>query len=102
MAKDVLFEIGLEELPARFVDNAEKQSKEKTKNWMKELRISFESVKSFSTTRRLAVLINQVSEIQESLDIEAKEPAEKIAKDEKGNWTKAAIEIGRASCRERV
>src|SRR5699024_4274831 len=91
MAKDVLFEIGLEELPARFVDNAEKQLKEKTKNWLKELRISFESVKSFSTPRRLAVLINQVSEIQESLDIEAKGPAEKIAKDEKGNWTKAAI-----------
>ncbi|MFD1850250.1 glycine--tRNA ligase subunit beta [Oceanobacillus bengalensis] len=91
MSKNVLFEIGLEELPARFVDQAEQQLLENTKKWLQELRISFDNVRSFSTPRRLAVLIMGVAEVQTTIEEEAKGPAEKIAKDESGNWTKAAI-----------
>lgn len=91
MGKDVLFEIGLEELPARFVARAEQQLRENTEKWLQELRISFQSIRSFSTPRRLAVLISDVADKQASLDIEAKGPAEKIAKDDQGEWTKAAI-----------
>lgn len=91
MTKNVLFEIGLEELPARFIDDAEKQLREKTKKWLEELRITYTSVTSFSTPRRLAVLINQVAEEQNTVVEEAKGPALKIAKDEHDYWTKAAI-----------
>lgn len=91
MTKNVLFEIGLEELPARYVDDAEKQLAEKTKRWLVDLRISYESITSFSTPRRLAVLINGVAEKQITIEEEAKGPALSIAKDKEGNWTKAAI-----------
>ncbi|WP_085991880.1 glycine--tRNA ligase subunit beta [Oceanobacillus senegalensis] len=91
MTKDVLFEIGLEELPARFVDDAEKQLLEKTKDWLNDLRISFEKITTYSTPRRLAVLINGIAEFQETIEEEAKGPAVKIAKDGNGDWTKAAI-----------
>ncbi|SDQ49163.1 glycyl-tRNA synthetase beta chain [Virgibacillus subterraneus] len=91
MAKDVLFEIGLEELPARFIDKAESQLISKTKDWLDELRISYDSITSFSTPRRLAVLIKDVAETQTSLEEEVKGPAVKIAKDDEGSWTKAAI-----------
>ncbi|WP_188453630.1 glycine--tRNA ligase subunit beta [Virgibacillus oceani] len=91
MAKDALFEIGLEELPARFVDDAEQQLLEKTEIWLKELRISFASVTSYSTPRRIAVFIQDMAEEQTTIEEEAKGPAEKIAKDAEGNWTKAAI-----------
>ncbi|MFD2630856.1 glycine--tRNA ligase subunit beta [Oceanobacillus kapialis] len=91
MAKDVLLEIGLEELPARFVDDAEKQLKENTASWLQEQRISYHSICSYSTPRRLTVHITKVAEEQETIEEEAKGPAEKIAKDEEGNWTKAAI-----------
>ncbi|WP_099158535.1 glycine--tRNA ligase subunit beta [Virgibacillus ndiopensis] len=91
MAKDALFEIGLEELPARFVDDAEQQLVLKTEDWLKELRISFTSITSFSTPRRIAVLIHDMAEEQTTMEEEAKGPAEKIAKDADGNWTKAAI-----------
>ncbi|MFC4558844.1 glycine--tRNA ligase subunit beta [Virgibacillus kekensis] len=91
MAKDLLLEIGLEELPARFIDDAEKQLKKKTAAWLEELRISYESVTSFSTPRRLAVLLKGVAEEQTSIEEEVKGPAEKIAKDQEGNWSKAAI-----------
>ncbi|MFD1038510.1 glycine--tRNA ligase subunit beta [Virgibacillus byunsanensis] len=91
MTKDVLFEIGLEELPARFVDHAEKQLAEKTKDWLNELRIAYDSLVSYSTPRRLAVLVRGVAEEQTTIEEEAKGPTEKIAKDADGNWTKAAI-----------
>jgi len=91
MAKDVLFEIGLEELPARFIDSAEMQLRSKTEKWLNDLRISFESITSFSTPRRLAVVIKNVAEFQATVEVEVKGPAVKIAKDENGNWTKAAI-----------
>ncbi|WP_042145971.1 glycine--tRNA ligase subunit beta [Paucisalibacillus sp. EB02] len=91
MAKNVLFEIGLEELPARFIDDAEHQLKEKTIKWLDELRISYTKVESFSTPRRLAVIIHNIAEKQATIEEEAKGPAIKIAQDNEGNWTKAAV-----------
>ena len=88
---DVLFEIGVEELPARFIDDAEKQLVDKTKQWLTELRIDYDSISSFSTPRRLAVIIHQIADQQKSIREEVRGPSEKIAKDEEGNWTKAAI-----------
>ncbi|MFC4022765.1 glycine--tRNA ligase subunit beta [Oceanobacillus longus] len=95
MATDVLFEIGLEELPARFIDDAENQLLKKTTAWLKDLRISYDSIKSFSTPRRLAVLIKNMAEYQTTIEEEAKGPAIKIAKDENGEWSKAAIGFSR-------
>src|SRR5690625_3210525 len=91
MTQDVLFEIGLEELPARFIDDAEAQLLSKTEKWLEELRVSHESITSFSTPRRLAVLIKGLAEEQTTIEVEAKGPTEKIAKDAEDNWTKAAI-----------
>lgn len=90
MAKDVLFEIGLEELPARFIDQAEKELKENTADWLNDLRIQYNSIHSYSTPRRLSVLILGVSDKQSSMVEEVRGPAEKIAKDSEGNWSKAA------------
>ena len=71
MAKDVIIEIGLEELPARFIDDAEKQFLDNTVKALTELRISYESITSFSTPRRLAVQINDVAEFQTTIEEEA-------------------------------
>ncbi|OZU89942.1 glycine--tRNA ligase subunit beta [Virgibacillus indicus] len=91
MAKDVLFEIGLEELPARFIDSAQSQLAEHTQIWLKDLRLSYNKITAFSTPRRLAVLITGLAEKQETVEEEAKGPSEKIANDSEGNWSKAAI-----------
>lgn len=91
MSKDLLIEIGLEEMPARFVTSSIEQLTDKLKNWFAEKQIEIGDVKSYSTPRRLAVLINDVSEAQEDIQEEAKGPAKKIALDENGNWSKAAI-----------
>lgn len=91
MAKHVLFEIGMEELPARFIDDAELQLKEKTAKWLEDLRIAYDSITSFSTPRRLAVRIENIADMQTTIEEEARGPALTIAKDENGEWTKAAI-----------
>ncbi|WLV23588.1 glycine--tRNA ligase subunit beta [Aciduricibacillus chroicocephali] len=95
MGKDVLFEIGLEELPARFINDAEKQLGDKTAAWLKEERISYEGLETYQTPRRLAVLIRNAADQQETIEEEAKGPAAKIAKDEEGNWSKAALGFAR-------
>lgn len=88
---NVLFEVGVEELPARFIDDAETQLKTKTINWLQDLRIDFEEVITYSTPRRLAVLIKGIAENQQTIDEEVRGPQIKIAKDADDNWTKAAI-----------
>lgn len=91
MSSNVLFEIGLEELPARFIDNAEKQLLSNTKKWLEDLRISYKEINSFSTPRRLAVLIKGISDQQLTIKEEVRGPSEQIAKDKDGNWSKAAL-----------
>lgn len=88
---DFLLEIGVEEMPARFVDQARKQLLERTEDWLKKQRISYADIQSFATPRRLAVLVEQLAHKQEDTAEEAKGPAQKIAVDEQGNWTKAAL-----------
>ncbi len=89
--KDLLLEIGLEEMPARFVTNSMNQLSDKIQAWMMEKKIDFDHVTAFSTPRRLAVMVEGISEAQEDVHEEAKGPAKKIAQDENGEWTKAAI-----------
>src|SRR5690625_2539562 len=88
---EVLFEIGLEELPARFIDNAEKQLLEKTTNWLTEERIRFEEAVTYATPRRLAIRIKGIDKEQKTIIEKVRGPKIDIAKDEEGNWTKAAI-----------
>lgn len=88
---DVLFEVGIEELPARFIDDAEAQLLDKTTSWLKEERIGFDKAVTFSTPRRLAIRIEGIEEEQATVVEKVRGPKMAIAKDEEGNWTKAAI-----------
>src|SRR5699024_8480989 len=91
MSNHVLLEIGIEELPARFIDNAEEQLLNKTKRWLEDMHITFGQVSSFSTPRRLAVNIEEIAAEQTTITEVVRGPQTKIAKDEAGEWTKAAI-----------
>lgn len=90
MAKNLLFEIGLEELPAHVVVPSMNQLKEKTEKFLKENRLDFEEIQAFSTPRRFAIHVSSLAEKQEDVEEEVKGPAKKIALDAEGNWSKAA------------
>lgn len=89
--RDLLLEIGLEEMPARFISDTISQLEQKVTDWLNQNKIAFEKLNGYSTPRRLAILVEGVTEAQEDINEEAKGPAKKIALDENGNWSKAAI-----------
>lgn len=83
-----LFEIGLEELPSRYVDEAERDLKKFVEKELTDCRIKYENVISYSTPRRISVIINGLSEKQDDLDKKSIGPSVDIAfKD--GKLTKA-------------
>ncbi|MBJ6363117.1 glycine--tRNA ligase subunit beta [Paenibacillus sp. GCM10012307] len=96
MAKDILLEIGLEEVPARFVRGAMNQLKEKTEKWLRDSRIAHGEISAYATPRRLAVLVRDAEERQSDINEEVKGPSRKIALDDQGNWSKAALGFARS------
>lgn len=96
MSKDLLFEIGLEEIPARFIRAAMEQLKDKTEKWMDSSRITHSGVTAYATPRRLSVLVKDVAERQEDISEEVKGPSRKIALDASGEWSKAALGFARS------
>ncbi|MDO3409178.1 glycine--tRNA ligase subunit beta [Saccharibacillus sp. CPCC 101409] len=96
MAKDLLLEIGLEEVPARFLRAAMNQLREKTEKWLDASRLGYEQVEAYATPRRLAVLARGVAEKQSDVSEEVKGPSRKIAQDANGEWTKAALGFARS------
>ncbi|MCH9266897.1 glycine--tRNA ligase subunit beta [Pediococcus acidilactici] len=91
MAHSYLLEIGLEEIPAHVVTPSIQQLAQKVTKFLKENRLSYDSIEQFSTPRRLAIRINGLGDRQPDIEEDAKGPARKIAQDADGNWTKAAI-----------
>ena len=96
MAKDLLLEIGLEEVPARFLRAAMNQLREKTGKWLDASRLSYDKVEAYATPRRLAVLARGVAEKQDDVNEEVKGPSRKIAQDANGDWSKAALGFARS------
>ncbi|WP_079476845.1 glycine--tRNA ligase subunit beta [Marinococcus halophilus] len=94
-ANHFLLEIGVEEMPARFVEGAVKQLKEKTETWLEEQRLSYSAVHMFSTPRRLALRVEDLADYQEDMVEEARGPAKKIALTDEGEWSKAALGFAR-------
>lgn len=93
--RDLLLEIGLEELPAQYVLRSEKQLGERVAAFLTDARIHFGNVTVYSTPRRLAVLVRDVAENQQDLTETLRGPAKKIAQDNEGNWSKAAAGFAR-------
>ncbi|WP_312906789.1 glycine--tRNA ligase subunit beta [Tissierella praeacuta] len=91
MNKSYLLEIGVEELPARFVGDALEQLQMNTSNLFKEERINYNNMRVYSTPRRLTLIIDGLGDKQEDLKETVKGPAKKIAFDEEGNPTKALL-----------
>ncbi|KRL04316.1 glycine--tRNA ligase subunit beta [Liquorilactobacillus oeni] len=95
MSHTFLLEIGLEEIPAHVVTPSAKQLAERLTAFFKEERLTFGTIVSFSTPRRLAVKVENLADKQADIEEEAKGPAKKIALDKDGNWSKAAIGFSR-------
>ncbi|RDY23954.1 glycine--tRNA ligase subunit beta [Romboutsia maritimum] len=87
----LLFEVGVEELPSRFVSSTLDQVKNNLTKLFNENRISFDNIETYGTPRRLTFIVKGISETQSNLEEEVKGPAKKIAVDENGNFTKPVL-----------
>ena len=90
-AQNLLLEIGCEELPASFVEPALSYLKEKISQKLSENHLSFTSVETFGTPRRLIVIVYDVPQVQPDREELIVGPSERAAFDENGNPTKAAL-----------
>lgn len=87
----LLFEIGMEELPARFLVQTLKEMKENLEGKLKDKRVKFDEIKTFGTPRRLVILVEGLSETQEDLDILNMGPAKQVAFGENGEISRAGL-----------
>ncbi|MFN4196907.1 MAG: glycine--tRNA ligase subunit beta [Caldimicrobium sp.] len=91
MSKNLLFEIGTEELPARFIEPALESLKNFTKLKLDQLEIPYENIKVAGTCRRLVLFVKKLSEKQKDREEEILGPAYNIAVDKEGKYTPALL-----------
>ena len=94
-AETLAFEIGVEEIPAFDLKNATAQLEKMVPEALDALGIPHGQVRIYSTPRRLIALVEQVATETEALEETFRGPSAKIAFDEQGNPTKAAIGFAR-------
>ena len=95
MAKDLLFEIGAEEIPAGFMPNILGQLKQLAETKLNDAHLPFESIETYGTPRRLALIVKGLSDTSAEISERHKGPSASIAYDADGNATKAAIGFAR-------
>jgi glycyl-tRNA synthetase beta chain len=89
--RELLFEIGVEELPASYAPPALEQLERGVRAGLEELRLGFGGVVTHGTPRRLAVVVHRLSERQTEFDEEAMGPASRVAFDAEGRPTRALL-----------
>ena len=89
MTESLLLEIGLEELPAKYVRSSAKQLGERVAKFLDDAKLGHGEVEVFATPRRLAVRVQDIQDKQADKVEVFKGPTLAIAKKD-GEWTKAA------------
>ena len=94
---DFLVEIGTEELPPKALRLLEESFKQSIEWYLTRHELTFDSVKSFASPRRLAVLVTNLIEQGPTRQLERPGPYINIAFDREGNPGKAALGFARSN-----
>ncbi len=89
--KELLLEIGTEEIPAGFIPQALSDLETSAIKELEGNRIEFQGVKTFGTPRRLVLVVESVAEKQRDIEMKKVGPSKQAAFDSKGNPAQAAI-----------
>ena len=95
MAKDLLLEIGVEEIPSAYMTEALANLKENAVLKLSQARLNYQSINCFGTARRLALIVNGLDEGQSDAVIENRGPKKSVAFDAEGNASKAGLGFAR-------
>lgn len=89
--KDFILEIGVEDLPARLLNNISSYIKDELQKLLESNEINYESINSAYTPRRLFFEITKLESQTKDKNLEIKGPPEKIAVGEDGKFNQAAL-----------
>lgn len=89
--RQFLLEVGVEEMPARFLSSLDQELQERFSAALTAAKLDFGQVLTFSTPRRLVVKILDVASVQAAEEMEILGPPARIAFDDQGQPTKAAL-----------
>ena len=95
MKRDLLLEIGTEEIPAHAMPNLLREMKRLAGEMFTEHRISYDEIRTLGTPRRMALIVTGAAERQADVSTETRGPAISIAFDADGNPTKAGAGFAR-------
>ncbi len=96
MVRDLVFEIGCEEIPAGFLPPALKAMKQLAAGLFREAGLEFSGISTLGTPRRLTLYVADLAEKQADRSESILGPPKKIAFDEDGRPTKAALGFARS------
>jgi len=88
--RDLLFEIGMEEIPASFLEPALAQLQKRFSEKASELKIGFGTLATLGTPRRLTLIVKDVAEKQEDITQELLGPSKSAGFGSDGKATRAA------------
>ena len=91
MLKELLLEIGTEEIPSVYLNPAIGKIEELTKKLFAENRVSHGQIKVFGSPRRLILFVENLSDRQESITSKVIGPPKRVSFNEKGLPTQAAV-----------
>ncbi|MBO8158666.1 glycine--tRNA ligase subunit beta [Thermosyntropha sp.] len=89
MTRDLVFEIGMEEIPAAYMPKALEDLKNNAVSLLNKARLNYTEVKTYGTPRRLTLYVRELNEKQEDAVIENRGPKKAAAFDAEGKPTKA-------------
>lgn len=92
---DYLLEIGTEELPASFLETAERELEEKIREALRKNRLEHGPIEVMYTPRRLALKIHKLSLRQKASEETVKGPPVSVSLDANGQPTQAALGFAR-------
>ena len=96
MGRDLLLELGVEEVPSAPLYDAVTQLKTRAAAALDDARLSYSEILAYGAPRRLALIVTDLAERQSDLSLKVKGPAARAAFDGGGNPTKAAEGFARS------
>jgi len=96
MARDLLLEIGVEEMPSAYMGRAIADLKASARKQLDDARLAYKEILSYGTPRRLTLLVQGLEEKQPDARLEIRGPKKSIAFDQEGNPTKAGLGFARS------
>ncbi len=93
--EQLLVEIGTEELPPTALKNLAVAFRDEVKNGLEASGLSFDAVHWYASPRRLALMVDALQVQAPDRTVEQFGPPADRARDEQGNWSKAAVGFAR-------